>query len=352
MDAPVRVAVVGAGYMGSIHARVVARLSEERPGLAELAYVVDVDRARAEALARDLGARAASSPWDIPRGEVDLAIVATPTRLHVETVRGLASAGVTAMLVEKPLADSLEGAAEIVRLEEREGLWISVGHSERFNPALSALFRLERESGFKPSRAHAISARRRAPFTPRAAGVDVVHDLASHDVDVSLSLVRALPERLRAYHIRGAYTKHPDYSTAHLWLDWTIIHIEASRLSPPKERVVDIIEPGRTVRLDLLRGRLYTHDSSGLVEHPTPPRLPIDAEDEAVIEALAAGREPPVTTAQATAVLFICKKILESADRHVEVTLRRDPDYARYEDIIDRGVEEYRARPDPLHATA
>ncbi len=342
---PIAVAVVGAGYIGSVHARVIHRLSQKRPDLVRLAYIVDAVADRARRLARELGATPLSSLGELPGDGVDLAIVATPTRLHLESVKGLAARGVTSMLVEKPLAASLEEAMEIVRLEEREGLWISVGHSERFNPALLKLFELEYQGAFNPEAAAVVSTRRRGPFAERSANVDVVHDLASHDVDVVLSLLRRLPESLRAYAASGVYTRLPDYAAAHMEVGGTIVHVEVSRIAPPKERLIDILSPGRLVRVDLLNMKLYSYTAQEAVEHPVPPGKPIDAEDEAVVEALASGGKPPVPTPQAFTVLYICRKILESAARGVELRVASDPEYEKYMDVIEAGIEAYRRSP-------
>jgi UDP-N-acetylglucosamine 3-dehydrogenase len=344
---PLRVAVVGAGYMGSIHARVIYRISRRLPGLARLSYIVDVSPERARRLAAELGATPLARVEDLPRGAVDLAVVATPTRLHVETMERLARQGVTAMLVEKPLAPSLEEAEEAVRLEEREGLWVSVGHSERFNPALLALHRLEAEGAVDPRRAAVVSTRRRGPFVERAAAVDVVHDLASHDVDVVLALLRRLPSSLRAYTLTGIYTSLPDYATAHMDAGGTIVHVEVSRIAPPKERLVDILQPGRLIRLDLLNMRLQAYTADGATEHPVEPAGPIDLEDEAVLRALAGGREPPVGTAQAFTVLYICRAILDSAASGGEARLAEGSLYEKYSHIIDAGIEAYRRNPFP-----
>ena len=347
MRGPVRVAVVGAGYIGSIHARVIHRISLRRPGLATLSYIVDVDRARAERLASEVGAEPLYSVEELPGESVDLAVVATPTRFHLDTVRRLAARGVGAMLVEKPLAPSLEEAAEVIRLEEGEGLWLTVGHSERFNPALLRLFELEDEGAIEPEAASVVSTRRRGPFVERAAGVDVVHDLASHDVDVVLSLLRRLPTRLRAYTLSGVYTRLPDYATAHMEAGNTIVHVEVSRIAPPKERITDIISPGRLVRLDLLNRRLYAYAADETVEHPVPQVGPIDLEDETVLESLASGREPPVSTSQAFTVLYICRMMLESASKGVEVELAGTPEYERFQAIIDVGLDDYKRGPRP-----
>jgi predicted dehydrogenase len=129
-----RVAVVGVGHFGRNHARVYASM----PGV-KLVAVADTDAARCKAIADQYGAKAVSSHRDI--GEVDAVSVAVPTSRHAEVACWFLERGVP-VLVEKPLADTVEAAERIVRTAHEKGTFVGVGHVERFNPVVQAATQL------------------------------------------------------------------------------------------------------------------------------------------------------------------------------------------------------------------
>ena len=335
---PVRVAIVGAGYMGGIHARAIARIARERPGLVELAYVADVDYSRARRLAEAYGA----TPLGGLEGglaRADLAIVSTPTATHRAVVERLYNIGVRAFLVEKPVALTLEDAAAVAGLSRR-GAWIAVGHSERFNPALQGAAVAWRR-GLLGS-LDALETRRLGPFVERARGIDVVRDLAIHDFDIILSLVGEEPREVYARVKAGIVSGLPDYSVVLLAFDSTTSSTVAARMSPVKERIVRIYtKAGSIVELDFLNFKARAVTPSSSLEIPVPRWEPIYMEDLEVVERLASGGEPPVGVGEAAATLYLCLKALESAERGGAVRPREDPDYQRHRGLLEEGFQAY-----------
>ncbi len=335
---PVRVAVVGAGYMGGIHARTIARIARERPGLAELAYVADVDYLRARRLAEAYGAK----PLEGLTGELaraDLAIVSTPTATHRAVVERLYSIGVRAFLVEKPVALTLDDAAAVARLSRR-GAWVSVGHSERFNPALLGAAEAWRRGLLEGL--DALETRRLGPFVERARGVDVVRDLAIHDLDVILSLVGEEPREVYARVESGIVTSLPDYSVIILSFNSTTSSTVAARISPVKERIARLYTgAGSIVELDFLRFKARAVTASSSLNIPVPGGEPIYREDLEVLESIASGKEPPVGVGEASVTLYLCLKALESAGRGGAVRPREDPDYQRHRSLLEEGLQAY-----------
>ncbi len=167
-----RVAVVGVGYLGRIHARILAA----NPA-AELVGVVDSNEERAREVAAELGCLAAGGVEDLP-GELDAVTVVVPTRDHARVAVPLLERGV-ACLVEKPLAEDLEQADRILAAAERGGATLTVGHVERFEPGV----RKVRELGLVP---RFIECHRLSTFSFRSMDVGVVHDLMIHDLDLVL----------------------------------------------------------------------------------------------------------------------------------------------------------------------
>ncbi|MFM7109477.1 MAG: Gfo/Idh/MocA family oxidoreductase [Planctomycetaceae bacterium] len=169
-----RMAVVGCGHLGTIHARLLAARAD-----VELVAVVDPDAAGRERVAAAHSCRPLAEPRDLV-GLVDAAVVAAPTGLHAAVSLPLLAAGID-LLVEKPLAATVEDARAIVIAARRHGRTVAVGHVERFNPAWRAAAALARGATL-------VDAERLAPFTFRSLDVGVVLDLMIHDIDLVLSL--------------------------------------------------------------------------------------------------------------------------------------------------------------------
>ena len=129
MSARQRVAVVGVGHLGRIHARILAHHPR-----AELVCVVDADEGRAHEVAAELGCRAAGGVEDLPH-DLAAAIVAVPTSSHEAVSVPLLERGI-ACLVEKPLAPDVAAADRILRAAERAGAVLAAGHVERFEPGV------------------------------------------------------------------------------------------------------------------------------------------------------------------------------------------------------------------------
>ncbi len=332
-----RVAIVGAGHIGGIHAKSLYAIGRLSPGNARLEYIVDVDFDRAKRLARIYGATPLR--WDDVdrlRG-VDLAIVATPTDTHRLVVEKLLDKGVEAMLVEKPLASTLEDAAAIVSYSRRA--WIAAGHSERFNPALQGV-RVAASHGLL-AEVDAVETRRLGPFVERAKNTDVIHDLAIHDFDIILTLVGGMPHKVFSIARRGLVSDTIDYSTILLRFNSTISSTVVGRISPIKERIVRIYTKlGSIIELDFLNFRARSIDEVE-IEIPLKVSPPIYREDLEVVTRLREGRDPPVGVQEAFLTLYLCKTAMTSAELGVSIEIRETPNYAKYREILLEGEARY-----------
>ena len=223
---PLRVAVVGVGHLGKIHARIYA----ENPG-AELVAVVDSDGDCAARVAEEHGCQAFTDLAELP-GDLDGVSVVVPTLLHAKVAVPLLERGL-ACLVEKPLAANLSDADAILAAAERSGALLGVGHVERFQPGV----RKVRQMGMEP---RFIECHRLAPFAFRSMDVGVVHDLMIHDLDLILHLVDSAVESVDS--AGGAIlTEHEDVASAHLvFANGARANVTASRAS---------LEPMRRFRM-------------------------------------------------------------------------------------------------------
>ena len=198
---PLRGAVLGLGMMGRHH----ARLLQGTPGVV-FAGAVDPEGDRYGAVA-DAALVFSSIDALMPAARPDFVVVAVPTEDHVETVRALASAGVH-LLIEKPLAATVEEAREIIGLCGSAGVRAAVGFVERCNPALAELRR--RTQGGQLGELFLIATERVGPFPNRVRDVGVVKDLATHDLDLVRWIGGSRIERLAAQTQHRMGREHED----------------------------------------------------------------------------------------------------------------------------------------------
>lgn len=239
MSARTRIAVVGVGHLGRIHARILARHPR-----AELACVVDADETRAREVAAELGTRAVGGIEDLP-DDLDAAIVAVPTTHHEAVAVPLLSRGV-ACLVEKPLAPDLGAADRILAAAGASGALLATGHVERFEPGV----RKVKELGVQP---RFIECHRLSTFRFRSLDVGVVHDLMIHDLDLVLHFTGSEVESLDA---SGGMilTDSVDLASVHLvFRNGARANVTASRVSLSPMRRFRLFSGASYVSLDFTK---------------------------------------------------------------------------------------------------
>ena len=235
-DKPLRVAVVGAGHMGRHHVRIYSELDG-----CELVAVVDKDLDRARKFASDFGGTPVASIDDMP-DEIDAATVAVPTVYHADVAVPLMERG-TAVLVEKPLAHDGETAQQLVDAARRTQRLLQVGHSERFNPVVQAMLRMEVTPRF-------IETQRISPFTFRSADIGVVFDMMIHDIDIVLHLVRQAPTAVDAVGV-PVLGEHEDVANARIRFGTdAVANLTASRLALKTERKIRVFCPSAYLSMD------------------------------------------------------------------------------------------------------
>jgi predicted dehydrogenase len=243
---PIRVAVVGVGVFGRNHARVFSELVKS--GDVVLTGVVDADAGRAAAVAGDFATRPFASVADLlndPVARPQAASVAVPTEHHLAASRELMEAGVD-VLIEKPLAPSLDDADELIRIAQRTGRIAQVGQLERFNPAVQATLPLVTRPLF-------FEVHRLSVFTPRSLDVDVVLDLMIHDIDVVLSLVNSPVKEIRSVGL-PVLTPKVDIANVRMEFDsGCVANFTASRVSTERIRKLRFFQPHQYISVDYTR---------------------------------------------------------------------------------------------------
>ena len=289
---PLRVAVVGVGYLGKIHAAIYHGMAD-----VDLVAVVDIDRRVVERAAAEYGCAAFESASELI-GKVEAVSIAVPTSAHLAVAEVLLSNGIHALL-EKPVAPSVEESRVIVDLAAANGLILQIGHLERFNAGVMKLAELADDPRF-------IEVHRLGAFVERATDVDVVTDLMIHDIDIALSLV---PAGLKSVAAAGArvITEHIDIANARLEFDnGAVANVTASRVSRNRFRRIRVFSRDGYLGLNFTDQQLdhvfpEANKSGGafpkLVERrlEVEPQLPLNAELAHFVDCVRHRRKPLVS---------------------------------------------------------
>ena len=315
-----RVGVIGVGVMGSNHARVLAEL----PGV-KLVGVADPDRKRCDQVARSLGCASFSDAADLIRHGVDAVTIAAPTHLHRDIAIGCAARGIHVM-VEKPIASTVEESRAIVAAARRAGVTLMVGHVERFNPAVQSIKR-----AIKDQNILSIAITRVGPFPPRMSNVGVVIDLAVHDIDLirwftDSEIVEIQPQTSSAVAEREDIALL-QFRTA----SGVLAHINTNWLTPFKARTIHVATRDKYLIADLLTLQVtecfgFQPDGSYSMRHLSVGYAePLRSELVAFVTAIRTGETPAVTGEEAVASLEIATRCLEARAMPAMVAQRQAP---------------------------
>ncbi len=313
-----RVGVVGVGVMGSNHARVFAGL----PGT-QLVGVADPDRKQVDFVARTLGCTAVADVDKLIALGVDAITIAAPTHLHRDIALTCIARDIH-VLVEKPIASSVEEGRELIAAARRAGVTMMVGHVERFNPAVEAI-----KDAIRNEDILSIAITRVGPFPPRMSNVGVVIDLAVHDIDLirwftDSDIIEVQPQ------LSSAVAEREDIALLQFrTASGVLAHINTNWLTPFKARSVTVATRGKYVMGDLLTRQVtecfgFQPDGSYSMRHLSVGHAePLRSELLAFLRAVRAGATPAVTGEEAVASLEIAIQCL--ASRPATVTHARKP---------------------------
>jgi UDP-N-acetylglucosamine 3-dehydrogenase len=320
IDGTLRVGVVGVGVMGSNHARVLSDL----PGV-KLVGVADPDRKRCEDVARTLGCAAFGDADALMQDGVDAVIIAAPTHLHRDLALDCAARGIH-ILVEKPIASTVEESRAVVAAARRAGVTLMVGHVERFNPAVQSIKRAIQDQDIL-----SIAITRVGPFPPRMSNVGVVIDLAVHDIDLirwftGSEIVEIQPQTSSAVAEREDIALL-QFRTA----SGVLAHINTNWLTPFKARTIHIATRDKYVIGDLLTLQVtecfgFQRDGSYSMRHLSVGYAePLRSELLAFVTAIRTGKPPPVTGEEAVASLEIAIRCLDARSAQSTAPQRKGP---------------------------
>jgi len=306
----IRVAVVGAGEFGRQHARVYRELEG-----AELAGILDRDQERAARVASEFGAPVFREIGELA-GRVDAVSLAVPTVDHAAMGARLMEVGLD-VLVEKPMAASLEEADALLSAAKRSGRILQVGHVERFNPAVRAVEPIVNRPLF-------FEVHRLGVFTPRSLDVDVIYDVMIHDLDILLALVAEPVGELAAVGIPVLTDK---VDIAHVRLEFAggaVANVTASRVSTERVRKMRFFQQHEYVSLDYARrdalrvrvAKPGPQPEFSFEKLPAENIEPLKAELQDFVEAVRTRRAPRVGGEAGRAALELAGRVMASIREH------------------------------------
>ncbi|HKQ48648.1 MAG TPA: Gfo/Idh/MocA family oxidoreductase [Phycisphaerae bacterium] len=328
---PIPVAVIGVGHMGRHHARLYNELPQSR-----LVAVVDSNPERAKECAAQHKCAGLTSIQELPE-DVRAVTIAVPTIHHVAVAEPLLSRGI-AVLVEKPLADSVEAAERLLACGRKTGSLISVGHTERFNPVIRAIQRLNIRPKY-------IETQRISPFRFRSADIGVVADMMIHDIDIVLHLVGSPVARVDAVGV-NVLAKHEDVANARVvFQNGAVASLVASRLAMKTDRRLRVFSETAYLSLDYQRksGVAITRDANldvlalakdkklddladmanvdfGQLVKVEPLVMddvePLRAELESFLESVRSGKPPAVSAEDGVEAVRLASHIVEAIQAH------------------------------------
>jgi predicted dehydrogenase len=308
---PIRTGVVGTGYLGRLHARILTEI----PAATVVGFVEPSDSVAAE-VESALGLRRFASVADLAK-EIECAVVATPTTMHAEVATELLEAGCDVM-IEKPITATVEEARALIALATRQERIIQVGHVERYNPAIMAVADLVRGTRY-------FEAERLGVFVPRSLDVDVLLDLMIHDLNLVLSLFAQKVLDVRAVGV-PVLTDKVDITNVRLELaNGAVANLTASRVSQDRVRKQRFFGSEIYLSVDTkeqeVKGYRLAQDEGRRVIAPlnltVEKKEPLRAENEAFLQCVRERSRPIVSGEDGLEAVELAIRVREAIDEAV-----------------------------------
>ena len=330
----IKIAVIGVGSMGKNHARIYSEMKD-----VELCAVADIQKEAAEKVAAAYSVHAYIDHRAMLAAEhPDAVSIAVPTALHEEAAIDAFEAGAH-VLVEKPIASTLEAGQRIIDKAKAKQLMLMVGHVVRFNPAVQAL--KQRLQAGELGRIFQILCRRVGPFPARIRDVGAVIDLAPHDLDIMRYITGSNPLRLFAEIEQRIHTDHEDLVFALLRFPHNITAaLEINWLTPTKVREILVLGEKGLFKVDDLTQDLYFFENAqaedmlfsdlrtlkgvsegAMIRYALQRYEPLKAELQAFVKALQSDTPVPTSGEDGLAALHLALSLIESGHKHKVIEL-------------------------------
>ncbi len=332
MTTPLRAAVIGVGSMGANHARLYARMPQTT-----LVAFSDLDATLRDRFARTYKATPYVDYREmIEKEHLDVLTIALPTHLHRMAALDTMAAGIHTF-VEKPLAESVASAREMIEASERHNVLLGVGHIERFNPAVIAL--KERLDAGQLGKIYQVNARRIGPFPPRIKDVGVVFDLATHEVNIMEYLTGVGIRSVVAEIKQTLHDKHEDMLSCILRFDGDVIGtMDINWLTPTKIRQLAVLGERGMFLVNYLTQELWFYENrsaqdhwqglvtvgvteGSVIKYELTRVEPLRAELETFVDAINHGYNGLVNGEEGLRAVFLAEQILRASHEQQVVKL-------------------------------
>lgn len=308
-----RIGVIGTGHLGYHH----ARLYKTIPNL-ELVGIADTGVAARQRVAQDFAVPAYADYEELLNQDLDAVSVATPTHTHKDIALAAISKGVH-VLVEKPIASTPDEARAMTTAAKAKHVILQVGHVERFNGAVLALFKSDIQPSF-------IECHRLSPFSGRSSDVSVVLDLMIHDLDIILQLTQSEPVQVDASGV-PIFSEQEDIANARLrFASGCVANLTSSRVSMEAMRKIRIFDPNAYISTDYSAQQVLVYrkkpgplpKDANFMEHISVTPIPVHKEEPlrleltAFIDAIRFDAAPNVSGDDGLRALELSWRILEA----------------------------------------
>jgi len=300
----IRVGIIGVGYLGTQHARILSYLEE-----AELKAVADIDFQKALQIGNRHGVRYFQN-YEEMIDDIDAAVVATDTSAHFSVSMSLLKQG-KHVLVEKPITATVEQGEQLVETAAKNNLIFQVGHLERFNPAVEAVENMISEPKF-------IEVQRLGSFSARSLDIDVVLDLMIHDLDIILALIK---DEVVAIKSSGIHVVSEKIDIANARLEFKsgcVATLTASRVHQGKVRKLRIFEPTSYYSIDYIDQEVKIFPLDGRQTDIKTLKIqkeePLKKELKNFLDCIEAGKNTKVSGVEALRALRLAYNVIREAE--------------------------------------
>jgi predicted dehydrogenase len=296
-----KVAVIGTGALGSIHAKIYSELEN-----VELVGICDIDNSKLLQLSKELGITGFRDYRQLLE-KVEAASIVVPTKNHFTISKDFLEAG-THLLIEKPITQTVEEADKLLNIAESKNLTLAVGHVERFNAAIEAILKIKGDIKF-------VECHRLGLFSPRVKDVGVVLDLMIHDIDILLWLIKSPIKSIEAVGVR-VLTKHEDIANARIVFEnGAVCNITASRVTEKAVRKIRMFQPNAYISLDYIQqdALIYTKKLGQIVSKQIDIKKekPLRKEISSFLNCIKTGNRPLASGEEGRQALSVALEVLK-----------------------------------------
>jgi len=308
-----RVGVVGVGVMGYNHVRVYSELAKEEE--IKIIGIVDTNEKRVKEVAKSFNVPYFTNYKDLLNENPDAVSIVVPTFLHKDIALDFIENKVN-VLIEKPIADTIENAKEIIKSANKNNVILTVGHIERFNPSVQRLKEIINDGEL--GEIVTMNAKRVGPMVGRISDVGVIIDLAVHDIDIMRYLTNS---KVKEVYARARNVKHPanveDFALILMNFENEVSGIiETNRLTPHKTRTLNVVGTEGIAYLDYINQTLTLYNDNWIKKAKIDKKEPLKEELRHFIRCIKENKKPLVSGEDGLHALEVSVSALESAKKN------------------------------------